>query len=74
MRRLSRASNRSWPTQWRCVYRQSPVCVCVYHVQAAAVHQRRELMQADLRGVQDPLDLLQIRLERARAREREREM
>ena len=48
--------------------------MCVYHVQAAAVHQRRELMQADLRGVQDPLDLLQIRLERARAREREREM
>lgn len=35
-----------------------------HHVQAATVHQRSELMQADLCGVQDPLDLLQTSLER----------
>lgn len=34
-----------------------------HHVQAAAVHQGGELMQADLRGVQDPLDLFQTSLE-----------
>lgn len=28
-----------------------------HHVQAATVHQGRELMETDLRGVQDPLDL-----------------
>lgn len=39
-----------------------------HHVQAATVHQRSELMQADLRGVQDPLDLLQTSLERTNKR------
>lgn len=33
-----------------------------HHVKAAAVHQGRELVQADLRGVQHSLDLLQIPL------------
>lgn len=33
-----------------------------HHVQAAAVHQRRQLVQTHLGGVQHRLDLLQVRL------------
>lgn len=44
-----------------CVFVSPPPFA--HHVQAATVHQRSELMQTDLCGVQYSLDLLQTSLE-----------
>lgn len=42
----------------------SRLVVSAHHVQAATVHQRRELMKADFSGVQNPLNLFQTSLGR----------